>query len=229
MTVYKSIGESFVWDSDLGDLLDVGGLDPNVILATETDVRENIKAIRAALETAGDSYDMTDEEMIAEILEIMKRLDIEDENETTGTTLYQRVVAQYLDCDPQDVEEQDYDHFGLKVFSDGDNEVAIGNESEVEAAIAECIEQEAWSFNSDFVARHSKNGYSTELDKAIKMVQEDMSEDAQDLVIAVIENLETFIEDAVSEDGRGMFLNRNDNTEDEVKYKGVTYYCYRIN
>jgi hypothetical protein len=228
MTVYKSIGESLVWDSDLGDLLDQGGFDLNIEINTESQVRQNIKEIRAALESDGDTYEMSDEAMIIEIMEIMNRLNIEAENEETGTTLYQRVVAQYLDCDPEDVEEQDYDHFGLKVFSDGDNEVAIGTETEVDSAIHECIEQEAWSFNSDFIAKHSKNGYSTELDKAIKMVQEEMSEDAQDLVIAVIENLDTFIEDAVTIDGRGMFLNRNDNTEDEVKYKGVTYYLYKI-
>jgi hypothetical protein len=81
MTVYKTISEGLVYPSDLGDILDIGGLDPEIVLITEEDVRSHIKEIRAVLEADGDSYDMTDEEMIADILEIGKQLDAELEAE----------------------------------------------------------------------------------------------------------------------------------------------------
>lgn len=223
-----TITEGLVYHSDLAEILEDAGLDAENVLYDTQSIISNIREIRAALEGDDTIYDLTDEEMIAEIDEIRELAEKEREEEEANTTLYQRVTAKCLGCKPTDLEERSYDHWGLVVYTNGTNEVAVGDDSEADDAVYDCIKEELWAFKPEFVARHSKNGYSSDLAKALQLVQEEMSESSQDLVEAVIDDVDTFIDDVVREDGRGTFLNRNDSTEEEIVYDGETYYCYRI-
>lgn len=68
--IYKSIEESIVFLTDVGDMLDIAGVDIDIDM---TDIK-NIPIIRKALEGDDSIYDMTDEEMLAELIEIDERL-----------------------------------------------------------------------------------------------------------------------------------------------------------
>ena len=64
--------------------------------------------------------------------------------------------------------------------------------------------------------------------KTITALQE-ACEDCNDDILSLIEDIDAFIEDAVSSDGRGMFLSPYDSNEQEVKIGDEYYYAYRQN
>lgn len=69
MTIHRTISEGLIYPSDFFDILDMGGLSPEIVL-DEAGIRAHITEIRRILEEEGDRYEMTDEEMIKEILQI---------------------------------------------------------------------------------------------------------------------------------------------------------------
>ena len=56
-------------------------------------------------------------------------------------------------------------------------------------------------------------------------MQQELCEDANEIVKAIITDINEFIEDAISSDGRGHFLNGYDGTEEELN----GFYIYRTN
>ena len=82
---------------------------------------------------------------------------------------------------------------------------------------------------SQRVLSHSKAGYNPELEECLRKMQEKLYEGANSLVEALIEDIDSFVEEAISSDGRGMFLSPYDSEEDEIDIEGVTYYFYRLN
>ena len=59
-------------------------------------------------------------------------------------------------------------------------------------------------------------------------MQGKLCESANGLVTALIEDMDEFIEDAVSADGRGTFLSSYNSEEVEVVVDGEYFYAYRI-
>ena len=55
-----------------------------------------------------------------------------------------------------------------------------------------------------------------------------MCESANEPLTAMIKDFDTFVEDAVSCDGRGHFLDVN-LEENEITFNGITYYIYGRN
>jgi len=78
---------------------------------------------------------------------------------------------------------------------------------------------------------HSKlNGYNDATVKAFQQMQESLCENANELVSAIIEDIDEFIEDAISSDGRAHFLSTYDDEENETEDdNGETFYIYRLN
>jgi len=136
----------------------------------------------------------------------------------------EKALAKFLDCEEDDLQLRNYDHYGLEVYSLGDKEYAIGTDEEADKACAENIKDSLWAFNASFIADHTKAGYTPELEKSISKIQE-QCEDAQAAIQCMIENLDEFIEDAISADGRGHFLSGYDGEENEEG----EYFIYRIN
>jgi len=64
--------------------------------------------------------------------------------------------------------------------------------------------------------------------KAIKALQE-ACEDCNDGILCLIEDIDKFIEDAVSADSRGTFLSPCDSNEIEININDLTFYAYRLN
>ena len=137
----------------------------------------------------------------------------------------QEALAKFLSVKPYyHLSLKTYDHYGLEVYSLGDKEYAIGTDKEAEKACAENIKDSLWAFNASFIAEHTKAGYTPELEKSIGKIQE-QCEGAQAAIECMIEDIDEFIEDAISADGRGHFLSGYDSEENQEE----DYYIYRIN
>jgi len=122
-------------------------------------------------------------------------------------------LARFLDCDPEEAEGflEDY-----RVYTDDEADQACG----------EYIRESAWAFNSWFIASHARDGFTEEI---IDSIKGDRCEDVNDAILAVIKDLDYFVEDAVSCDGRGHFLSAYDGEENEETVSGITFYIYRDN
>jgi hypothetical protein len=115
------------------------------------------------------------------------------------------------------IEEQQYDHYGLKVFMIDGNEYAIAtSDEEADEAAGEYIQSSLWAFNASFILEHSKIGYDPDFEEMLKTYQEKKCEDANDLVENLIEDMDEFIQDAIGADGRGHFLSPYDGSEGDL-------------
>lgn len=109
-------------------------------------------------------------------------------------------------------------------------EFSVMTEEEREEKVKEHIRESLWAFNSWFILNHTKEGINNNrVEKALKKMQEELCEDANELVYALIEDFDSFVEDAVNADGYGHFLSPYDGEENELVVDGKTYYIYRTN
>jgi hypothetical protein len=99
---------------------------------------------------------------------------------------------------------------------------------EADQAFKQSIQDSVWSFRSEFIASHTKAGATNGMIKAITALQE-ACEDCNEDIQSLIEDIDAFIEDAVSSDGRGMFLSPYDSNEQEIVIDGEYLYAYRLN
>ena len=144
-----------------------------------------------------------------------------------------RALAEFLGLDEDEIDDlikEDYNYYGLTVFSYGDDEMyAIGTDEEADRAVKEYIKNSVWAFDTDFILIHCD--LPLELAPALKHFQRTECEGANDALLALIEkcgDFDKFVEEAVATDGRGHFLNPYDGVEHEVEYNGETFYIYRI-
>lgn len=144
------------------------------------------------------------------------------------TTTIEIAAAQALGCDVEDVEKLNYDHYGMDIYTDGSQEYAIGTDEEADRAARDEILESLWAFNPEFILTHSKASCKPTLVKALKEMQEKLCESANELVEALISDLDKFVEDAIQADGRGRFLATYDSEEVEIEINGITFYCYRL-
>jgi hypothetical protein len=136
-----------------------------------------------------------------------------------------KCIAKIEDCRPLDVEELSYDHYGLRIFKANGSEYAIGTDSEADDACKANIKDSVWAFNAEFIVCECSLPCGTE--DAIKSLQE-KCERANEPILAMILGtcgLDSFVESAISADGRGHFLASYDGAESEEN----GYYIYRIN
>ena len=138
-------------------------------------------------------------------------------------------AAQVMGCDVEDLKEERYDSYGLKVFSAYGLEYAVGTDEEAQEACKENIKQSLWAFNASFIIDHSKLEYSSDVEKCLREMQGKLCESANELVAALIEDMDSFIEDAISADGRGHFLSSYSGDEEEIDIDDETYFAYRLN
>lgn len=138
-----------------------------------------------------------------------------------------QALANYLDCEPDELNEESYKHYGLEVFSTGKEQYAVGTDREADEACLENIKDSAWAFNSAFICSYCD--LPQELADALESMQREKCENANDAILALIEKTEEgikgFAEEAISSDGRGHFLGGYDGEENEQD----GFYIYRIN
>ena len=116
-------------------------------------------------------------------------------------------------------------------FECGGWEYKVLTDEEADEATREEILGNLWAFNADFILRHTKF-FETSTDRedqefilALQALQSRICESANPIVEALIEDKESFVEDAIDADGRGHFLSFYDGEEIEMG----EFYAYRIN
>jgi hypothetical protein len=111
-----------------------------------------------------------------------------------------------------DYDVKDYDHYGLSIIEVDGEEWALGTDEEADKATVSCIKESLWAFNKTFLADHT--GLPVDVFAAL---QKDC-ESSNDAIYTLIEkcgDMEIFVNDAVSSDGRGHFLSPYDGEEQE--------------
>jgi len=128
-------------------------------------------------------------------------------------------LAKFLDCEVEDLEESSYDE---SLFSWGNEEYLVYTDEEADEAVKDYIKESAWSFQAWFIVDHSELPY-----EAIEMVQgfQKKCEGANETILALITDLDEFVNDAISADGRGHFLSGYDGKENEIE----NYFVFRTN
>ena len=143
-------------------------------------------------------------------------------------TTIELAAAQVLGCDVDDVVKEKYDIYGLDVFSGNGMEYAVGTDEQATDAAKNYIKNSAWSFRPEYIASHTKAGASSGMIRAIRALQNEC-ESCNDDVISLIEDLEEFMEDIISADGRGTLLSSYDSEEQEIVIDGEMFFAYRLN
>lgn len=116
-----------------------------------------------------------------------------------------------------------------------DEEYLILTDAEADARAREDIERDLWAFQPDFILSHCStydrmsNWEYDSAKKALEKIQGHFCEGINELIRAMIENVDEFVDDAICEDGRGHFISYYDGRENEEEVNGVTYYIYRTN
>lgn len=125
-----------------------------------------------------------------------------------------KVLGAYLGTDTDNISPNQADDY------------LVCTDEEADEAAKENILDSLWAFRASFILSHS----DVEMEaKDLEAIQSKMCESANSLVKALIKDLDYFIEDAISADGRGHFLATYDNEENEIDLDGITYFIYRLN
>jgi len=123
------------------------------------------------------------------------------------------VLAHYL---AEGDNRVDYD----EAQNDFDSEhYLVYTDEEADEAVRENIEGMVWAFTPSFLSAH------TGVDEEIFVALADRCEDNNDSYKRMIKDFDHFVDDAVSCDGRGHFLDVN-LEENEITFNGITYYIY---
>jgi hypothetical protein len=150
------------------------------------------------------------------------------ENIETETEDLEYAVSKILDCEPCEVEKYKRENYGLPIYTNDDVnfDISIGDWEQVQKATEEAIKGELWSFNTSFILMHSRAEDSAQNRDVLSKMLESACENANEIIEALIIDIDTFIEDAIKENGRGEFLNSDDQTENEIRVNGKIYYYY---
>jgi len=137
-----------------------------------------------------------------------------------------KALATFIGCEIEELNQTKWGHYGLDSFELGSKEYAIGMDSEADAACAEYIRDSVWAFRAEFIV--SECGLPYQLAEPIQAWQEKECESANDGIASLIEKtcgMDSFVESAISADGRGHFLSSYDGEENEEG----DFFIYRVN
>lgn len=130
----------------------------------------------------------------------------------TETEARTQALAQHLESDVEEAE------------SVIDNYLVL-TDDEADEMVFNYIQDSICFFNASFVASHCDADIPTE---AIEAIQEKY-EASNPILLKLIKDIDHFVEDAISQDGRGHFIGFYDGEEWEQTVNGTTYFIYRTN
>ena len=178
-------------------------------------MEQNILKSLALMQHKNEEYFILDDVAYVGKLESAKK-EYEEYQETPDLdTTFEKWVSENF----KEVEEYDEDDYN--------NDYLVLTDKESNKKCAEYIKDSLWAFNASFIIEHSKLPY--EALKMVKSFQEQKGEDANDTIEALIEDMDEFIEDAISADGRGHFNSPYNSNEYEETVENETFYIYRQN
>lgn len=121
----------------------------------------------------------------------------------------------------EDINDISEDEDGLRI--DAGAEYLLMTDEQADEKAEEYIKSSLWAFNSDFIIGHSKVlDYDKGSEDILKAIQE-QCESGNDAVLRLIDDIDEFIEDAISSDGRGHFLSSYDGNEYELQKGDFVY------
>lgn len=144
-----------------------------------------------------------------------------------------RALAYHLQLKEEEIEDINQDTEDQ--FSIGNAEYLVLTDKEADEHAREDIERTLWAFQPSFILNHCstyERMTSWEYDsakEALEKIQGHFCEGVNELIRAMIEDIDEFVEDAICEDGRGHFISMYDGRENEEEINGKTYYIYRTN
>ena len=142
------------------------------------------------------------------------------QHQTTETETEKKTeaLAAYLDVE----DAEDIEYCGDMLFETGGKEYLVCTDEEATEYAAEYIKESLWAFNPGFIIEHSKLPYAAE--EMISSFCGEACEDANATIKALIIDIDEFVDEAISTDGRGHFMNSYDGRESE--HNGL--YIYRM-
>ena len=139
-----------------------------------------------------------------------------------------KALAEFLEVSEDEITESEYGD--ESTFSYDGAEYLVLDEEGADAKAREEIERSLWAFNADFIIQHCKNydsmnnwEYQSAVE-SLRRAQESECENLNGLVVALVDDMEEFEEDAIMADGRGHFISRYDGEEYEMN----GFYIYRV-
>ncbi len=134
-----------------------------------------------------------------------------------------QALADYLEVDISEIEDCTYDEYCFQHVSGGDYLVLTDKEADERAY--EEMRETVWTFNTDFIISHSVlTEVNDNVVNALKKMQGELCEDANEFILKIIEDFDEFVEDAIYYDGRGHFLSFYDGSEEEQN----GFFIYRV-
>lgn len=141
---------------------------------------------------------------------------------TNDTDKRIEALAKHLGIEPSEVTQGRYDNDSFKAHG---SEFLVLTDSEADERASEYILETLWAFNVEFIAAHSKTELDDDAIKALKEVQGKLCESANSVFLALINDTEDFVADAIRSDGRGHFLSQYDSNE----WQNGEYFIYQTN
>ena len=142
---------------------------------------------------------------------IITNLKLKELKEATGKKLAEK---EYWDYENQ-----------MATMEDGSEYLVLTDEEADEQAKTE-IKNNLWAFVPKFIIEHMAGvRYSESLEDAISQMQTSLCEKANDIIAAMVDDVEEFCDDAIAADGRGHFIAWYDGKEIETE----NFFIYRIN
>ena len=103
-------------------------------------------------------------------------------------------------------------------------------DDEADQKARDYIEDSVWAFRASFIL--SECGLDLSGAESLEEMQGKSCEGANDFILSLIEKtcgLDSFVDSAISADGRGLFISSYDGEENEQKIDDEYYYIYRVN
>lgn len=144
-----------------------------------------------------------------------------------------RALAYHLQLKEEEMEDINQDTEDQ--FSIGNAEYLVLTDKEADEHAREDIERNVWAFMPNFILSHCStyekmsNWEYDAAKEALEKIQAHFAEGINELIKAMIPDMDEFVDDAICADGRGHFISMYDGRENEEKVNGKTYYIYRTN
>jgi hypothetical protein len=137
------------------------------------------------------------------------------------------VLASHLEADVDDIkaEESFGEPFSNMFFRHGHSEYLVLTDEEADQRAKEYISDSLWAFQVNFLREYCKALKTPAICQAVATMQEKLCEDANEIIRALIDDFDSFVQAAISADGRGHFLATYDGRE----IKDGPYFIYCIN
>ena len=131
-------------------------------------------------------------------------------------------LAKFLGEDQEDYFVTPYNE---NIYTNGLEEYLVLTNEEADEVTKEAITELVQAFNKDFIIAHSSAlDYDKASEQIIEAIQQ-QCESGNNAMTKLIDNMDEFIEDAISSDGRGHFLSGYDGEENQQG----NYFIYRTN